>query len=76
MSLTAGNFVFLGDYVDRGLQCMEVVAYLLVLKLQMPRKLHLLRGNHETRDVNGWEEHYGERSFIWQCRNRFGDDKG
>jgi diadenosine tetraphosphatase ApaH/serine/threonine PP2A family protein phosphatase len=26
--------------------------------------------------VNGWEEHYSERSFIWQCRNRFGDDLG
>ena len=26
-------------------------------------------GNHETRDVNGWEEHYEERSFIRQVRN-------
>lgn len=26
--------------------------------------------------VNGWEEHYGDRSFIYQCRNRFGDDIG
>lgn len=24
----------------------------------------------------GWEEHYGERSFLWQCRQRFGDDVG
>jgi hypothetical protein len=24
----------------------------------------------------GWEEHYGERSFLWQCRHRFGDDVG
>ncbi len=76
MSLTAGNFLFLGDYVDRGMSCMEVVAYLLSMKLQNPHKVFLLRGNHETRDVNGWEEHYGERSFIWQCRNRFGDHIG
>ena len=76
MSLTAGNFLFLGDYVDRGMSCMEVVAYLLSMKLQNPHKVFLLRGNHETRDVNGWEEHYGERSFIWQCRNRFGDNIG
>lgn len=76
MSLTAGNFVFLGDYVDRGLSCLECIAYLLAMKLLMPQKVFLLRGNHETRDVNGWEEHYGERSFMYQCRSRFGDDLG
>ena len=76
MSLTAGNFLFLGDYVDRGMSCLEVMAYLMAMKLQLPNKVFLLRGNHETRDVNGWEEHYGERSFIWQCMNRFGDHVG
>lgn len=76
MSLTAGNFLFLGDYVDRGLNCLECVAYLLAMKYQLPNKVFLLRGNHETRDVNGWEEHYGERAFIYQCRHRFGDDIG
>ena len=76
MALTAGNFVFLGDYVDRGMSCLEVVAYLLAMKLMLPQKVFLFRGNHETRDVNGWEEHYGARSFIYQCRERFGDDLG
>lgn len=76
MSLTAGNFVFMGDYVDRGMSCLECVAYLLAMKLLLPDKVFLLRGNHETRDVNGWEEHYGERSFLYQCRARFGDDLG
>lgn len=76
MNLTAGNFLFLGDYVDRGMSCLETIAYLLAMKQQLPTKVYLLRGNHETRDVNGWEEHYGDRSFIWQCRNRFGDDLG
>eukprot|EP00566_Odontella_aurita_P008399 CAMPEP_0113544504 /NCGR_PEP_ID=MMETSP0015_2-20120614/10746_1 /TAXON_ID=2838 /ORGANISM="Odontella" /LENGTH=673 /DNA_ID=CAMNT_0000444773 /DNA_START=360 /DNA_END=2381 /DNA_ORIENTATION=- /assembly_acc=CAM_ASM_000160 len=76
MALTAGNFVFLGDFVDRGMQCLECVAYLFAMKLLLPHKVFLLRGNHETRDVNGWEEHYGERSFIYQCRERFGDDLG
>jgi len=76
MSLTAGNFVFLGDYVDRGMSCLECIAYLFAMKLLLPHKVFLLRGNHETRDVNGWQEHYGERSFIAQCRVRFGDDLG
>jgi len=55
---------------------LEVVSYLLAMKLMLPHKVFLLRGNHETRDVNGWEEHYGARSFIYQCRERFGEEVG
>lgn len=28
----------------------------------------MCRGNHETRSVNGWEDHYGEKSFLHQCK--------
>mmetsp|Transcript_26105 Transcript_26105/g.34283 ORF Transcript_26105/g.34283 Transcript_26105/m.34283 type:complete len:513 (+) Transcript_26105:389-1927(+) len=76
MSVTAGKFLFLGDYVDRGKAGLECVAQLFALKVLHPEKVFLLRGNHETRASNGWEEHYGEDCFLTQCKQRFGDENG
>ncbi len=41
------KIVFLGDYIDRGPQQLEVMAFLLLLKTVYPEKIILLRGNHE-----------------------------
>jgi len=45
-------FIFLGDYVDRGEYQIENIAYLLAYKLKYPDRIVLLRGNHETEEMN------------------------
>ncbi len=59
------SLVFLGDYVDRGKQQLETINFLLALKLLYPRRVILLRGNHETPSVNS---SYG---FSFECIKKF-----
>ena len=62
------QYIFLGDFCDRGNQSLEIILLLFALKIKYPDFIYIIRGHHEDIDIN---EHYGLGD---ECKEKLNED--
>uniref|UniRef100_A0A0N4Z8F2 Serine/threonine-protein phosphatase n=1 Tax=Parastrongyloides trichosuri TaxID=131310 RepID=A0A0N4Z8F2_PARTI len=67
------NYVFMGDYVDRGKQSLEVMIMMMAYKVLYPDSFFILRGNHECYKVNRMYGFYDEITRRYKSAQLFED---
>jgi protein phosphatase len=66
--ISSTDYLFLGNYVDRGVYSLETITLLMALKVKYPTQVNLLRGSHEDRKINI------DGGLGDECANRLGEN--
>ena len=67
------NYLFTGDYIDRGYYSVETVSLLVSLKVRFPNRIFLTRGNHESRQTTQVKVNFIKVYGVYdECMRKYG----